>query len=60
MLRSWVASNSFLKHQTAVIEMLQCLDFKEFLGPRKKIPEVTAMVRKMLLLTAQLRYERLP
>ena len=49
MLRSWVASNSFLKHQTAVFEMLQCLDFTEFLGPRKKIPEVTAMVRKMIL-----------
>jgi len=53
MLRSWVASNSFLKHQTAVFEMLQCLDFKEFLGPRKKIPEVTAMVKSWPLTEEQ-------
>ena len=53
MLRNWVASNSFLKHQAAVFEMLQCLNLKEFLllGPGKKIPELTAMVRKMNLLS---------
>ena len=53
MLRNWVAFNSFLKHQAAVFEMLQCLDLKEFLllGPGKKIPDLTAMVRKMNLLT---------
>ena len=53
MLRNWVASNSFLKNQAAVFEMLQCLNLKEFLllGPGKKIPELTAMVRKMNLLT---------
>ena len=53
MLRNWVASNSFLMNQDAVFEMLQqCLDLKKFLGfQRETIHEVTAMVRKKILLT---------
>ena len=49
MLRNWVASNSFLSHQDAVFEMLQCLDLKKLLA--STISEVTAMVRKLILPT---------
>ena len=50
MLRNWVASNSFLKHQAAVFEMLQCLDLKKFLGfQTETIHEVTALVRQKIL-----------
>ena len=48
MLRNWVVSNSFLKNQDAVFEMLQCLDLK---NKNFIIPEVTAMVRKKILLS---------
>ena len=48
MLRNWVASNSFLKHQAAVFEMLQCLDLKKLLD---SISKVTSLVRKMIFLT---------
>ena len=56
MLRNWVASNSFLKNQDAVFEMLKCLDLKKFLYFRREtiretIHEVTAMVRKKILLS---------
>ena len=56
MLRNWVASNSFLKNQDAVFEMLKCLDLKKFLYFRREtfretIHEVTAMVGKKILLT---------
>ena len=50
MLRNWVASNSFLKNQDAVFEMLNCLDLKKFLNFRR-VHEVTAMVRKKILLS---------
>ena len=51
MLRNWVASNSFLKHQAAVFEMLQCLNLKMFFCyQRETIHEFTAMVSKMILL----------
>ena len=51
MLRNWVASNSFLKHQSVVFEMLQCLDLKKFLGyQRETIHEFTTMVSNMILL----------
>ena len=49
MLRNWVASNSFLMHQDAIFEMLQCLDLKKLLD--FTISEVTAMVRKLILPT---------
>ena len=53
MLRNWVAGNSFLMNQDAVFEMLQCLDLKKFLSfpIHQSIHEVTAMVRKKILLT---------
>ena len=53
MLRNWVAGNSFLKNQDAVFEMLKCLDLKKFLSfpIHQSIHEVTAMVRKKILLT---------
>ena len=56
MLRNWVAGNSFLKNQAAVFEMLKCLDLKKFLYFRREtfretIHEVTAMVRKKILLS---------
>ena len=47
MLRNWVASNSFLKHQAAVFEMLQCLDLKKLLD---SISKVTSMVSTMIFL----------
>ena len=51
MLRNWVAFNSFLKHQAAVFEMLQCLNLKKFFRyPRETIHELTVMVSKMILL----------
>ena len=51
MLRNWVASNSFLKHQAAVFEMLQCLNLKKFFRyQRETIHEFTAMVSKMIIL----------
>ena len=48
MLRNWVVSNSFLKNQVAVFEMLQCLDLKKLLD---SISKVTSLVRKMIFLT---------
>ena len=48
MLRNWVVSNSFLKNQDAVFEMLQCLDLKKLLD---SISKVTSLVRKMIFLT---------
>ena len=53
MLRNWVAGNSFLMNQDAVFEMLKCLDLKKFLSfpIHQSIHEVTAMVRKKILLT---------
>ena len=51
MLRNWVASNSFLKHQASVFEMLQCLNLKKFFCyQRETIHEFTAMVSKIILL----------
>ena len=48
ILRNWVASNSFLKNQSVVFEMLQCLDLKKLLD---SISKVTSMVRKIIFLT---------
>ena len=45
MLRNWVATNSFLSNQTAIFEMLRCLDLKELTSSMK---EVTALVSEII------------